>query len=250
MCGICGIRFWHERPVEKTILTSMNRMLTHRGPDDEGYYTSGSVGLAARRLSIIDVEGGHQPMSNEDGTVWIVCNGEIYNFLDLRTDLEQRGHRFATRSDTETVVQAYEEWGERCVEHLRGMFAFAIHDRRPQTVDRNNPDGRLFLARDRLGIKPLYYARLEEGAIFSSEVKALLASERVARRLNPLSLVRYLQWGSVPGPETIIEGVNLLPPGHFLVIDANGVRAGHYWGWAASPTPSSCAPATGASARG
>ena len=149
MCGICGI-FHPERTrrVNRDLLAGMNQQIVHRGPDDDGFFVEENVGLAMRRLSIIDIQTGHQPLSNEDGNVWIVFNGEIYNHQDLRKDLESRGHRYRTKSDTETIVHLYEEYGSECVEHLRGMFAFAIWDRRKR---------RLFIARDRLGIKPLYY---------------------------------------------------------------------------------------------
>src|SRR5208282_617359 len=149
MCGICGVMtFGPDCGVERPRLEAMNRRIVHRGPDDDGFYVSGNVGLAMRRLSIIDLQAGHQPLSNEDGTVWVVYNGEIYNHQDLRPLLEERGHRYRTRSDTETIVHLYEEYGRDCVRHLRGMFAFALWDTRR---------GRLFAARDRLGIKPFYY---------------------------------------------------------------------------------------------
>jgi len=155
-----------EAKVSLELLKSMATTMVHRGPDDEGYYSDGPVGLGFRRLSIIDLSGGHQPLSNEDGSVWIVFNGEIYNYQELRRLLLNRGHRFKTQSDTEVIVHLYEEYGEDCVAKLRGMFGFAIWDANART---------LFLARDRVGIKPLYYALTSEAAIFASEIKAILA---------------------------------------------------------------------------
>ncbi len=203
--------------------------MVQRGPDSEGYYQNSPVAFGMRRLRIIDLLTGEQPIFNEDQMVAIVFNGEIYNYRDLVGELEKRRHSFRTQSDTEVIIHAYEEWGESCVEYLRGIFAFAIHDRRSQTVERSGPNGSLFVARDRLGIKPLYHVQVGHTILFASEVKALLASEVVSQNLNKRSLVRYLQWGFVPGPETIIEGVSLLPPGQSLVIDAHGVRTKRYW---------------------
>src|SRR5512147_303585 len=167
MCGIVGIvRLKSGEPVDKGRLARMRDVLRHRGPDGEGLHVSGPVGLGHRRLAIVDVAGGHQPMANEDETVWITFNGEIYNHAALRSELEARGHRYQTRSDTETILHLYEEEGERCVERLQGMFAFALWDRGRQ---------RLLLARDRLGIKPLYYAMTDRQLLFASEIKAILA---------------------------------------------------------------------------
>src|SRR5213083_2530322 len=168
MCGIVGIvKLNPIETVDGACLTRMRDVLHHRGPDDEGLLIDGPVGLGHRRLAIVDVAGGHQPMANEDQTVWIVFNGEIYNHAELRPELEARGHRYRTRSDTETILHLYEEEGDRCVERLRGMFAFALWDRRRR---------RLLLARDRLGIKPLYYAVTERELLFASEIKAILAA--------------------------------------------------------------------------
>src|SRR5919109_572575 len=183
MCGIVGIMTLNPREtVDERRLTRMRDVLRHRGPDGEGLWTDGTVGLAMRRLAIVDVVGGRQPMSNEDGTVWIVFNGEIYNHADLRPGLERRGHRYRTRSDTETIVHLYEEEGERCVERLQGMFAFALWDR---------VRGRLLLARDRLGIKPLYYAASERELLFASEIKAILAAG-IAPAFNTAVLPEFL----------------------------------------------------------
>ena len=177
MCGIAGMYHPAGTPAGewRTVLEDMTRTLVHRGPDDEGYFVDDYVGLGHRRLSIVDLETGHQPMANEDRSVWLVCNGEIYNFAELRHLLEGKGHRFRTRSDTETIVHAYEEWDTRCLDRLRGMFAFALWDARRR---------RLFLARDRLGKKPLYYARLGETLVFGSEIKALAVFPGFDRALD------------------------------------------------------------------
>src|SRR6266571_4704266 len=177
MCGICGIVYsGEERPVQRDTLAQMNAQIVHRGPDDDGFFVEGNVGLTMRRLSIIDVRTGQQPITNEDESLWIVYNGEIYNHRELRGRLEAGGHRYRTQSDTETIVHLYEEYGRDCVKHLRGMFAFAIWDRRSR---------RLFVARDRLGIKPLYF-RYEGGVfLFGSEIKAILAHPEAKTKFNP-----------------------------------------------------------------
>ena len=222
MCGIYGaLSNDPARPVELALLERMGDVLTHRGPDGGGLHRDGPLGMGMRRLSIIDLVGGDQPMANEDGSVWVVFNGEIYNYRELTADLRSRGHRFATASDTEVLVHLYEEYGERCVEPLRGMFAFAIWDA---------PRRSLLLARDRLGIKPLYYAATHQGVLFGSELKALLQSSWLPRRLDQRALVSYLQYGYVPDPLSILEGVAKLPPGHTLLIQDG--RPGHprrYW---------------------
>jgi asparagine synthase (glutamine-hydrolysing) len=208
-------------PVTPGALDAMGDTLFHRGPDEGGIYTAPGVGLGMRRLSIIDLKTGHQPLTNEDRTVWVVFNGEIYNYRELTADLLARGHRFATASDTETLVHLYEEHGADCVRHLRGMFAFALWDARRRT---------LLLARDRLGIKPLYYAQTPRGVVFGSELRALIASHCVRRRVDPGGLAAYLRFGYVPDPLTILEGVAKLPPGHVLL--AREGQAGapqRYW---------------------
>jgi asparagine synthase (glutamine-hydrolysing) len=207
MCGIAGIatRDFQE-PIEEGRLKRMRDALRHRGPDGAGLLLDGPVGLGHRRLSIVDVSGGHQPMANEDGSVWIVFNGEIYNHAALRPGLEARGHRYRSRSDTETILHLYEEEGERCVERLQGMFAFAIWDR---------PRRRLLLARDRLGIKPLYYAITPRELLFASEIKALLAAG-VRPELDHAALPEYLAAGFVSGEETLFRGVRRLPPASTL----------------------------------
>ncbi len=207
MCGIAGIvRFDPTEIVPEARLVRMRDALRHRGPDDQGAWIAGPVGLATRRLSIIDVAGGHQPMANEDGSVWITYNGELYNHPVLRPQLEARGHRYQTRSDTETILHLYEEEGERCVEQLRGMFAFAIWDRGRR---------RLLLARDRLGIKPLYYAVTDQELLFGSEIKAILAAGvRVA--LNESVLPELLATRFIAGEETLFRGIRKLMPGRTL----------------------------------
>src|SRR5918994_1563451 len=186
MCGINGIAFSSRsgRRVERDVLERMRDCLTHRGPDDSGLYTDGRVGLGHRRLSIVDVGGGHQPMTNEDDTLHIVYNGEIYNHADFRPGLEARGHVYKTNCDTETILHLYEEHGQRCVEHPRGMFAFAIWDQRK---------AELFIARDRLGVKPLYYAHTDDGSLyFGSEIKALLEARALKSEINYSVLPDYL----------------------------------------------------------
>jgi asparagine synthase (glutamine-hydrolysing) len=209
MCGIAGILDINSTP-EKGLIQRMCRIMTHRGPDGEGYHIRGPVALGHRRLSIIDLTGGKQPMSNEDGTVWITFNGEIYNFQELRDDLIAKGHRFATRSDTEAIVHAYEEYGERCVERLRGMFAFAVWDSRA---------GKLFIARDRLGKKPVYYCHNGGRFLFASEIKAILQDEGVKRELDPKALADYLTYHYIPFPETIFKGIKKLEPGHVMTVE-------------------------------
>jgi asparagine synthase (glutamine-hydrolysing) len=209
MCGIAGIIDLAGRPVERPLLGAMCARLAHRGPDDDGYHLNCVAGLGHRRLSIIDLSSGHQPLANEDGTVWVSFNGEIYNFAELRADLEKRGHRFATRTDTEVIVHAYEEYGDDCVEHFRGMFAFAVWDAARRT---------LLLARDRVGKKPLFYTRAGGQFLFASELQALVAHPAVARELDPFALDSYLTYGYVPGPRTIYRDVCKLPPAHRLTL--------------------------------
>src|SRR6059036_1468625 len=223
MCGIVGIVGLNSRePVDETRLKIARDVLRHRGPDGEGLWSEGPVGLGFRRLAIIDVEGGAQPMPNEDGSVWVVFNGEIYNHAALRPWLEARGHRYRTRSDTETIVHLYEEEGARCVERLQGMFAFAVWDRARQ---------RLLLARDRLGIKPLYYAWTDRELIFASEIKAILAGSTVPSAFNTAILPEFLANRFVAGAETFFRGVSKLLPGRTLSWSPrDGVRERRYWG--------------------
>lgn len=204
MCGICGIFYPGARhAVDRQLLETMNRQITHRGPDDDGFYLEDNVGLAMRRLSIIDVKTGHQPISNENDTVWIVFNGEIYNHKELRSKLEHLGHHYRTQSDTETIVHLYEQYGRDCVTYLRGMFAFAIWDRRHKV---------LFAARDRLGIKPFYYLSDSTKVLFGSEIKTILSYPGVRAELNPGILGEYLAFGYLAGQQTMFDGVQKLPP--------------------------------------
>jgi asparagine synthase (glutamine-hydrolysing) len=200
----------------------MSSSITHRGPEDDGSVIRDGVGLAMRRLEIIDLAGGHQPIHNEDETVWIVFNGEIYNYLDVSAELAAKGHRSYTKSDTEVVVHAYEEWGEGCLDRLNGMFGFAIWDSRKR---------RLLLARDRMGIKPLYYRLTDERLAFGSEIKALLADPEVPREIDLAALDQYLAMEYVPSPRSIFKGISKLPPGHFLSWDQESGRARieRYW---------------------
>src|SRR2546425_8673325 len=222
MCGIAGIVKRDPREtVDEARLKRMRDVLRHRGPDGEGLLLDGPVGLGHRRLSIMVVPGGHQPMDNEDETIWIVYNGEIYNHAALRPGLEARGHRYRTRSDTETILHAYEEDGERCVERLQGMFAFALWDR---------PRGRLLLARDRLGIKPLYYALTDDELLFASEIKAILAAQLIQPEFNEAVLPEFLATRLVAGEETFFRGVRKLLPGRTLSWSLrDGVRTRRYW---------------------
>src|SRR5438876_1137776 len=222
MCGIVGIvKLNPQAAVDEVGLKRMRDVLRHRGPDGEGLWIEGPVGLGMRRLAIVDVTGGHQPMANEDGTVWIVYNGEIYNHADLRRGLERRGHAYRTRSDTETILHLYEEEGASCVERLQGMFAFALWDRL---------QGRLLLARDRLGIKPLYYAYTDKELLFASEIKALLVGGSVRPALNEAIVPEFLATGFVAGEETFFKGVRKLLPGRTLSWTlAEGSRERRYW---------------------
>jgi asparagine synthase (glutamine-hydrolysing) len=222
MCGIVGIVKLDPRErVEEARLTQMRERLRHRGPDGAGIYIDGPVGLGHRRLSIVDVVGGHQPMANEDGSVWIVFNGEIYNHAEHRRALEARGHQYRTRSDTETILHLYEEEGERSVERLQGMFAFAIFDR---------ARGRLLLARDRLGIKPLYYAYTAHELLFASEIKAILAAGRIQPTLNERIVPEFLATRFVSGEETFFRGIRKLLPGRTLSWSLpGGLKERRYW---------------------
>lgn len=221
MCGICGqFNFRKENRVETADIRRMCRVITHRGPDDEGVYVKDNVGIGMRRLSIIDLVSGHQPLSNEDGTVWIVFNGEIYNYKEVRQQLIQLGHKFATNSDTETIVHAYEEYGVNCPEKLNGMFAFAIWDSRKN---------RFFIARDRIGIKPLYYYQDRERLVFGSELKSILQIKDIPRRVNPQALNNFLTFEYIAAPLSIFEGIQKLKPGHSLLWDNGKISIRKYW---------------------
>jgi asparagine synthase (glutamine-hydrolysing) len=221
MCGICGI-FEPEstRVVQLSTLKAMADTLHHRGPDDEGFYSCGPVGLAHRRLSIIDLEGGHQPLANEDGSVWIVFNGEIYNFAELNRQFLSAGHSFKTRSDTETIVHLYEELGDACFAELRGMFSLALWDARKK---------RLILARDRVGKKPLFYSWDGRRLLFASEIKALFPAGGLSKAIDLQALSDYFSYQYVPAPKTIYTSVRKLRPAHYLVADASGIREVPYW---------------------
>jgi asparagine synthase (glutamine-hydrolysing) len=221
MCGICGVVSFHpDIPVEPSILKRMNDSIRHRGPDDEGYYQDARASLAMRRLSIIDLHTGQQPISNENGDVWVVYNGEIYNFKDVRAELERRGHIFKTQTDTEIIVHAYEEYGDDCVNHFNGMFAIALWDARKR---------RLFLARDRVGVKPLYYWADHSRLVFASELKALILHPDVPRQINLAALDLFLTLEYIPAPHTIYEGIFKLLPGHTLTVENGEVKIRQYW---------------------
>jgi asparagine synthase (glutamine-hydrolysing) len=223
MCGIAGVLYSdRSRPVDPVVLKAMGDSIAHRGPDGEGFWIEPGLGLAHRRLAIIDLTGGDQPIGNEDGSVQVVFNGEIYNYQDLRTALETRGHRFRTRSDTEVIVHLYEEAGERLVERLRGMFAFALWDRAKR---------HLLLARDRLGIKPLYIYRDSEKLLFASEIKGLLAHPDVERAVDPAALEDYFAFGMIPSPRSIFQHVEKLPPAHVVTVWAEALNREprRYW---------------------
>jgi asparagine synthase (glutamine-hydrolysing) len=224
MCGIVGLFDTRgRRPIDRDLLRRMNDRQAHRGPDDHGLHVEPGLGLGHRRLSIIDLATGQQPLYNEDGSVAVVFNGEIYNFRQLIPELQRLGHRFATRSDTEVIVHAWEAWGARCVERFRGMFAFALWDAGRET---------LFLARDRLGVKPLYYASLPDGMLlFGSELKALLEHPGLARELDPLAIEEYFALGYIPEPRTALRGAAKLSPAHTLeIVRGRAFPAPHaYW---------------------
>lgn len=232
MCGICGkLNFDNSKAVSAGLLKSMADAIQHRGPDDEGYYRSGPVGFGFRRLSIIDLSTGHQPICNEDGTVWIVFNGEIYNYQELRQFLVSRGHLFKTQTDTEVIVHLYEEFGEACIEKLRGMFAFAIWDETKK---------QLMLARDRVGIKPLYYWLSDSSLVFGSEIKALLADPDVKPEVVPEMIDRFLTFLYVPGEETLLRNLYKLAPGTYLIARNGKTQIQQYWNLRFSPRPQTC----------
>jgi asparagine synthase (glutamine-hydrolysing) len=221
MCGICGIfEFHRQQPPEEHVLRRMTDTLRHRGPDDSGFHRSPGIGFGFRRLSIIDVAGGHQPISNEDESVWVMLNGEIYNYPELHRELVARGHRFRTRSDTESIVHLYEEYGEDCFRRLRGMFAVALWDSRQR---------KLVLARDRVGKKPLFFTADGDRLVFGSEMKAVLSAGGIPRRMDAHALSDYFSLGYIPAPKTIYSAVRKLRPGHYLVASNAGIRETQYW---------------------
>ena len=221
MCGICGVvSFQSDVPADRTVLLQMNAALRHRGPDAEGYYQDSQASLAMRRLSIIDLHTGQQPIANETGDIWVIYNGEIYNFRDVRAALETRGHVFKTQSDTEVIVHAYEEYGDECVTQFNGMFAIALWDARRC---------RLLLARDRVGIKPLYYWVGHNKLIFGSELKALLFHPDVPRQVDLVAIDLFFTLEYIPAPRTIYKDLFKLLPGHILVLDNGKVSITSYW---------------------
>jgi asparagine synthase (glutamine-hydrolysing) len=221
MCGIAGIVQTHpDGAVDEATIHRMCEAIVHRGPDDEGIFVKAGVGLGMRRLSIIDLAGGHQPVFNEDQNIWIVFNGEIYNFPELRAELEKRGHRFRTHSDTEVIVHLYEDLGADCIKKLRGMFAFALYDERC---------GKLLMARDRFGKKPLHYALAGGRLLFGSEIKSILAVAPELARVNNEALLQYMYFGYIPDPITSFLAIQKLPPGHLLEFAAGKIQVRQYW---------------------
>ncbi|WP_072622850.1 asparagine synthase (glutamine-hydrolyzing) [Spirulina major] len=221
MCGICGVVYEErDRPVSGKLIEAMANQILHRGPDQGGYYVRGPVGLGSRRLSIIDLDHGQQPIHNEDRSVWVVFNGELYNYRELTQALTHRGHKFYTATDTEVLVHAYEEFGDEFLEHLNGMFAFALWDERQQ---------RLVIGRDRIGIKPLYYALHDNALIFGSELKTILTYPGFPRSVDLVSLNEYLSFEYVPTPRSLFQGIAKLPPGHALSYQDGQLKLWQYW---------------------
>src|SRR6266404_6210821 len=227
MCGIAGqFNFQRREPVERETIVRMARSIAHRGPDDEGFFIAGPVGLGFRRLSIIDLAGGHQPMSDAEETIWVILNGEIYNFKELRAELEKRGHRFRTNSDTEVIIHGYKEWGAEVLNHLKGMFGLAIWDVKSH---------RLVVARDAMGIKLIYY-RIANGQLtFGSEIRAVLAAEDSKPEVDPIALNLFLRFRYTPSPLTIFQDIRKLAPGTMLVIENGRCREERWYNYA--PTP-------------
>jgi asparagine synthase (glutamine-hydrolysing) len=222
MCGICGIFDLRGNHINRETLARMNSVIRHRGPDGDGMFVNHEVGLGHRRLSIIDLGGGAQPIGNEDGRVQVVFNGEIYNFIELRKELKGVGHVFRTESDTEVIVHAYEQWGADCVKRFNGMYAFAIWDARQRE---------LFLARDHLGIKPLYYVRVRDRLLFASEIKALLQDPECPREIDLDALAELFTFRAVPSPKTLFKHIFKLPPGHSMVAKRDGFQTKRFWNW-------------------
>lgn len=222
MCGICGIFDFKGERVQRELVQKMSNAIRHRGPDGEGQYVCNRVGLGHRRLSIIDLEGGNQPITNEDNSLHVIFNGEIYNFIELREELEKKGHVFKTRSDTEVIVHGYEEWGVDCPNHFNGIFAFCIWDHKLS---------RLFLARDHLGVKPLYYVVVGNRFLFASEIKALLQDEECPREVNLSGLGQLFTLRYVPSPNTLFREIKKLPPAHYMLVTTEGTDVQRYWRW-------------------
>ena len=222
MCGICGAFSFSGASVDRSLIDKMAQVIQHRGPDGSGSFVSGRIGLGHRRLSIIDLSGGAQPISNEDETLQVVFNGEIYNFIELREELVRKGHVFKTESDTEVIVHGYEEWGKDCVSHFNGIFAFALWD---------GTRRQLFLSRDHLGVKPLYYIQLGDLFLFSSEIKALLSAPGCPREVDLKSLGKLFALRYVPSPDTLFREIKKLNPGHHMVVDQYGLKVERFWNW-------------------
>jgi len=221
MCGICGqYNFGDERPVDLDAIKRMTGALVHRGPDDDGFFLAGPLGLGFRRLSIIDLGGGHQPMSDQQESVWVVFNGEIYNFKELKTELESHGHIFRTKSDTEVIIHGYKQWGDEVLNYLNGMFGLAIWDARKK---------RLLLGRDPFGIKLVYYKIEGNRLYFGSEVRAVLQGTREKTQVDPISLNLFLRYRYTPSPYTLFRGVQKLPPGAKLVVEHGGYRLSRWY---------------------
>src|SRR5947199_307246 len=242
MCGIVGVlELDGATSPSRHVLESMTAAIAHRGPDEHGVWVDGCVGLAARRLRVVDLVTGQQPLANEDGSVRLVANGEIYNAGELRDDLRRKGHLFTTRTDTDVIVHAYEDAGPACLARLEGMFAFALCDGRLQ---------RLVLARDRFGEKPLYYARLPRTLLFASEPKALLMHPGVSRELDWQALARYLTHDYVPAPHAIFRALRKLPPSQWMAVSADGSETGGRYWTPPAPTPPRCPPGSWPAGRG
>ena len=222
MCGICGVFDFRGGAVQRDLVRKMSNAIRHRGPDGEGLYVCGQIGFGHRRLSIIDLQGGNQPITNEDDSMAIIFNGEIYNFVELREELEKNGHVFKTRSDTEVILHGYEEWGIDCLNHFNGIFAFAIWDQKQK---------RLFIARDHIGVKPLYYMVAGNRLLFASEIKALLQDVKCPREVDLSALGQLFTLRYVPSPNTLFRGIKKLPPAHYMLVTAGGVDVQKYWKW-------------------
>ncbi len=220
MCGIVAVYNKQEKPVSKDILEPMTQCIVHRGPDDEGYCFDGHIALGFRRLSIIDLNTGHQPMTNEDGSLWLIFNGEIYNYMPLREELLSQGHRFGTNTDSEVILHLYEQYGRDCVTRLRGMFAFIIYD---------STEGDFFGARDYFGIKPLYWSETDESFLFASEIKSILAHPAISRTVDPYAYLNYLTFQYVPEPRTMFTGIEKLPPATWFHLSAQGMQTQQYY---------------------
>ena len=221
MCGIAGwFQGSQKETPDRSVLERMAQTIEHRGPDDSGFLTRPGIGFAFRRLSIVDIDGGHQPLANRDESVFLIFNGELYNHLQIRQQLTAKGYEYSTQSDAETVLHAYSEWGEDCLSRFNGMFGFAIYDAAKH---------KLFLARDRMGIKPLHYAEAGGGLVFGSEIKSLLTHPQVSRQTDREAAALYLTYRYLPSPHTLFEGTKKLPPGHYLTADKNGIQVRPWW---------------------